>query len=463
MKNLSILFSMAILSLLALSVMGDFVPHEKSRWALIDSLITGKGFEVDPHIAGLDVAKFDDHYYSAFSPGLSLLLSPYTLLVRILFGGGFPEILALRFLSIAVTTFSAIVIYKLLSRFSSRRSAIISTMLIIYATPIYAFSETIFSHIYVMLFLMLSLYYLLNLEKASSRMIVSTSLAMAFLIEYQSIITFLPIYIYCILQKKLRDVTIYLIPLSIVLGFHLYYNLVIFKHPLNFPEKFWIGYPSRPAETLHMFSTPLHLGLYMILFSPENGLFMISPILLLAIFGFKRLWRLNRWLTILILNLWLINLLFYSTWHLPWGGSSFGPRFLIPLIPTLSIPLSLMIDEKIRNCDPLKIFPLFVIAFYSVATSTLGAITSPDILFNGVIYDLIVNGARCLPLSWIKLNPMISITYWIIVTIIISCIISYLSFQKEHDHQTYLNADLTYRISLAEINKITARMLKIKI
>jgi len=149
-------------------------------------------------------------------------------------------------------------------------------------------------------------------------MIVSISLAMTFLIEYQSIITFSPIYIYCILRRRrLRDIIIYLIPLLIVLGFHLYYNLTLFKHPLNFPEKFWIGYPSRPAKPSYMFSTPPHLGLYMILFSPENGLFIISPILLFAMLGFKHLWRHNRWLTILILSLWLISLLLFSTWHLP--------------------------------------------------------------------------------------------------------------------------------------------------
>ena len=431
MRNL-LIFSVIIFVFLALTVMGDLVLHEKSRWALIDSLITGRGFEVDRYEAGLDVAEFDGHYYSVFSPGLSLLLSPYIFLARILFGSGFSEILAVRLLSIAVTTVSAIIIYQLLLRFSSRRSAMISTMLIIYATPVYAFSETIFSHIYVMFFLTLSLYHLLNLEKISSCMIVSISLAMTFFIEYQSIITFSPIYIYCILRRRrLRDIVIYLIPLLMVLGFHLHYNLTLFKHPLNFPEKFWIGYPSRPAKPSYMFSTPPHVGLYMMLFSPENGLFMISPILLLAMFGFKHLWRHNRWITILILSLWLISLLLYSTWHLPWGGSSFGSRFLIPLIPTLSIPLSLVINKKLRDCDLLRIFPLLVIAFYSIATSTLGAITSPDLLFNCVMYSLIVGGARCLPLTWIRLNPIISIAYWIIITVIISCIISYLSFRKE--------------------------------
>jgi hypothetical protein len=78
-------------------------------------------------------------------------------------------------------------------------------------------------------------------------------------------------------------------------------------------------------------------ALYGLTFSPYRGLFFVSPILLLALFGFVKMKR-NRefWAGVAIVTTFILAIASFHWWN---GGFAFGPRYLVPIIPLLGIPM----------------------------------------------------------------------------------------------------------------------------
>ncbi len=112
------------------------------------------------------------------------------------------------------------------------------------------------------------------------------------------------------------------------------------------------GLPWRTGYQLtrgEFFTTPPWIGFYGIVLSPFRGLVWFSPVLLAAIPGFRRLWS-EGWPEA---RAWLgtvgMYLLLFSTWWMWWGGFAWGPRFLLPVIPLLVLPLAPLWEDKPRS------------------------------------------------------------------------------------------------------------------
>jgi len=86
--------------------------------------------------------------------------------------------------------------------------------------------------------------------------------------------------------------------------------------------------------------TPLLLGLYGLLFSPGKSLLLFVPVALLAPWGWAR-WLIagRRKEALLFIASFVCWLLFHAGWWTWHGGWSFGPRFMIPMLPFLILPL----------------------------------------------------------------------------------------------------------------------------
>jgi hypothetical protein len=71
-----------------------------------------------------------------------------------------------------------------------------------------------------------------------------------------------------------------------------------------------------------------------------RGLFVFSPILVLALPGLVFLWHRRRVAAILCLSVLVVFLLGYSTYDMWHGGLSWGSRFLVPIVPLLLVPVA---------------------------------------------------------------------------------------------------------------------------
>ncbi len=85
------------------------------------------------------------------------------------------------------------------------------------------------------------------------------------------------------------------------------------------------------------FSANWLTGLFGLTVGPARGFFWYNPILLLVIPGALWFWRRQRAILLLSLALVLLYVAVYGKWYMWHGGFSWGPRFLVPLLPFLSL------------------------------------------------------------------------------------------------------------------------------
>jgi hypothetical protein len=109
------------------------------------------------------------------------------------------------------------------------------------------------------------------------------------------------------------------------------YNWVRFGSP------FESGYLRDPVVG---FGGSLSSGAAGLLFSPYASLFLYCPIALLSIAGLIALWRHDRAAATLFVALFVSFFLLYASLGNWMAGRSYGPRFLVPLLPALVLPLA---------------------------------------------------------------------------------------------------------------------------
>ncbi len=131
---------------------------------------------------------------------------------------------------------------------------------------------------------------------------------------------------------------------AIPLGLLLHYNRACFGSPfaLSYGSQVTEEFARGSESGLLGISFPSPAALFGILFSPSRGLLFLSPFLLLAIPGFRALWKVPAWRLEAALGLacvglpLLANAGFYG-WH---GGWSYGPRYVTAAVPFLAVGLA---------------------------------------------------------------------------------------------------------------------------
>jgi hypothetical protein len=100
------------------------------------------------------------------------------------------------------------------------------------------------------------------------------------------------------------------------------------------------------------FTTPSLERLYGLTFSPAKGLFLISPFLLLAFPGLVLMWRQHknqRSMTIALVLAIAGQFAIYSASIMWWGGHTIGPRYLVPILPFLALPVIAAFDALLKR------------------------------------------------------------------------------------------------------------------
>jgi hypothetical protein len=113
-----------------------------------------------------------------------------------------------------------------------------------------------------------------------------------------------------------------------------------------------------------------------LLFSAK-GLFLLSPVLLMAFYGLVLMWRSGKRSEVGVIGaIFLAYFAYNSGYWLPFGGGSPGPRFLIPVIPFLGLALAPAFKKLPATALALTIPSMLVMA---TATATLPMIGNGDV------------------------------------------------------------------------------------
>ncbi len=121
-------------------------------------------------------------------------------------------------------------------------------------------------------------------------------------------------------------------------------------------------------------------GFYILLVSDERGWLVYSPIVFLGLLGlYKALKEKGETQAFaqVVLSSFLIALLLYSMFGDPWGGWSFGPRYMIPAAAALCIMLGY--SAAAFKGKSVYTVILFVLLSYSIYVNALGVMTTTQI------------------------------------------------------------------------------------
>jgi hypothetical protein len=114
------------------------------------------------------------------------------------------------------------------------------------------------------------------------------------------------------------------------------------------------------------FNNPILLGLYGLLFSPGKGLFVYVPFLAALPWSLGMLYRSARRETLLILPIFTIYLLIFSTWYYWWGGTNWSPRFLVPTLPFLVLAIAPAVELAANAASCNKTHTAFAAIFFAL-------------------------------------------------------------------------------------------------
>jgi hypothetical protein len=353
----------------------------------------------------IDKSFYNGHYYSDKAIGASLLgvvfYAPmYWLMKLTSFELDLRQIkYILTFLVIGLpSAIAGCLLYILCETISkSKMKAFVATLSIMLGTMCLPFSAIFFGHqlAAALLFSGFFLIFQLRLKpdlknKPFYLFWIGFLLGCAFLVEYTTLVVIVPLVVYCvyilwekkspvqILRKLITPALGGLIPIAILM----IYNNHIFGSPFTIGyEHLGNEFQASMSQGLMGINWPRLLVLFYLTSHPAQGLFWQSPVLLMGFVGiyYMLIDKQYRIEALVIVFSSVFYLLLNSGYFMWWGGASFGPRHLIPMLPFLAIPLVFV---------PRRLFPLVIIlGIISIAQMFIplaGFIQVPDDIFPNI-------------------------------------------------------------------------------
>ena len=433
MKNflLTLIFTLFCLAILTLSLRGnkgnptidelnqnywkDDGPLELSpdrgRYALTYSVLEDKSVHFSLPVARFttpDLGYINGKFASLFAPGVSYLIMPGYLIGQSL---GFSQVGAFAVISLFALINVLLLRAIAIKLGANHLAATISSLVFIFATPAFTYAVSLYQHHISTFLILLSLYIFVRFNNAWSLGIIWILCALSIIIDYPNLFLMLPIGVYALgrlIQIKSKEkFTISIKPLGFLtlltvalpLSFFLWFNNVSYNNPLQFSgtikavkmlddkgqpveNQDYTALPSQPKSLGQRekssvgFFNPRNLltGFNIHFVSGDRGIVFYTPVMLLGIIGAIISYKNKDKFVPILLAIIGFNLLLYSMWGDPYGGWAFGSRYLIPSYAILSIFLAIALTKFSKNKIMILLF--LVLAIYSIAVNTLGAVTS---------------------------------------------------------------------------------------
>jgi len=418
-------------------------PNQNSRLDMVVAVVEDGTFQIDKYVANtVDYAKVGDHYYSDKAPGTAFLGIPFYAGFKVILdlpavdqltdrlasseafratlredGSGVLKqkvrfALAQVLLTFVTAAVPSALLGVLLFKLAGRLGASTGTSLVIalgygLLTPAFAYAGAFYGH-QLAAALLFGAFYLLfpPASQAPQPMTAGRLLGVGALLGY-TVVTEYPaalivaiIFIYVAYrlykQGQLLRMAWVIAPMAVCALALMIYNNAIFGGPFKLGynnSELWTQEHSTGFMSLTFPHPTAALGITFGLF---RGLFVLSPLLLLALPGFWQ-WARSReyraeWLVALLATFSMF--LFNASSVMWWGGFSIGPRYVLPGLPFMALSITYVL----RKPKPLLVALTAVLFAWSfVATWGLTLAEQafpPDSLYNPFVQYALPNWER---------------------------------------------------------------------
>lgn len=299
-----------------------------------------------PRLAQIGAVGVDGALYAKKGIVPSLVLVPLVMLAHLLPGWSIRA--AAMLLNPLITTLTALILYRLMRRLKySAGTAWIVALIYGGATMAAVYPKTLYGEPLSALLILSGVYCAHRWREGhAGRDLLLVGGLFALNVGVNTIYVFLLplIAFYCfgdqlrtrfLSRGLIRDLILFALPCLMIFGGIALYNWARFGSPLT------SGYRFADGEG---FIHPIGIGLAALLISPWRGLFFYNPVLLLIFPGWLRLRREHPRFAGINLCLSLTIALSFASWWSWHGGIGWGPRFLIPALPLLSLALAPLIQ-----------------------------------------------------------------------------------------------------------------------
>ena len=270
--------------------------------------------------------------YSTHPFGFPALLASPLMLLRL------PDHLvepAAIFLMSIITLVLLLAFGRLVEEFADLKTARITTLGVLVLTPLWHYSRALYAENLLALLVVLSLSYFYNRRYLWSAFCLGIGILIKPVVLVMAIAPGFVIFTNWLKsrsQSSLAEAAVFALPLTAALMLVLYSNCLMFGSPLYSPQQFRVG--------------DLLSGAAGLIFSPQRGLLVTSPLLLILLCYWPAFIRRYRTAALVPLGMAVSYFLVMACWADWGGGACYGPRLIVPIIPLLMLPLAELLKHS---------------------------------------------------------------------------------------------------------------------
>lgn len=355
-----------LLAALAVLLLTGFVIHDwssqpASRYVLTVAAVDDHSLELDPYAPylGIDQARFNGHIYTDKAPYQPLLAAPAYQAYRWAGGDAFPAGFAARrfqkgtnyglwWVTLWTATVPAAALAVVVRRLVARNhpvQAMPVALATVLGTTILPFAGWLFGHVLAAL-CVAGAWYLLRRDgpagSTRSALLAGCLLGIGIGVEYTVALIALVFLVHVLLERRWQRVVAVSAGTVVASIPLLAYNWLAFRNPLETSYQGHLkSFKGQGALGVYNLQLPRMTEVSKALIG-SRGLFVLTPIVLMAVVGAvlaiatRSPSRRDAWVALVVLT----GMVLVSTGIDGLGGDSPGPRYLIPALPLLAIPLA---------------------------------------------------------------------------------------------------------------------------
>ncbi len=357
---------------------------------LVHSIVNERRFAIDTYQENtIDKAYYDGHYYAGALPGPAFLAIPAYVLFKGIYvlipqpvkeiAGGvesyqkqkqqssgfygrvdnveffFSQAFMVIFVVALLSALTSVLFFKILKRMHAEdRIAYLLTFAYAFGTIVFWNSTTYFEQVFTIFFVVSAFYVLLRIQHTHARAVelfLAGFLAgSALLVEFSGGLAIVVLFAYALLKTK-KEAIIFMgvgavLPI-LVLGLYDYY---LFGSPFSTPYQHLVmaGFQGVMGEGFGGVTYP-HLDRFVgLLLSPERGILVFAPVVVLGLFGLLMPSKLRTEFKNEAMFFGMavaVSFLFVSSFR-GWNeGNGFGPRYLSFGIPFMVLPAAFILNR----------------------------------------------------------------------------------------------------------------------
>jgi hypothetical protein len=290
----------------------------------------------------------DGKRFMVYNPGQTIIFIPIYYIANLVstdeVSAYYFSAFCVSFLNYMVHALCAFVLFKIVLLIGAvRKQAYLVSVFFGLTSYSFVFAQSTYEHHFEMLFILLSLHCALKKDTNHAGVLSGLMLSLGLVFRTTSILAFPAI---LLLQKNNNERLKVLMSITSGVAFVLLYNFYRFGNP--FETGYSLAWSLAHSNKFNFWSfSGFPEALFGFIFSPGKGLIFFSTTIVIALFGIKTFWKKQRLIFYAILLISSTYLIVFSL-NFAWHGSiwSYGPRYILPIIPFLYMPIIYLKPHK---------------------------------------------------------------------------------------------------------------------